>query len=86
MRQQYRAYVLGFRPEWANVNRNLCERLIAEVDFCIDRSSGVAIGERLDTYLLARGNPDIAIPRKMVCVGHEYEGKIVIVETVNDSV
>lgn len=78
---RYRAYVLGFKPEWSNANQNLCKRLIAESDFCIKRAEGIAIGENVSTYTISEGKPgSISIPRDLVCVGHEYDGKIVLIE------
>lgn len=78
MSRKFKAYVLGFRQDWANTNMNLCKRLIKESDFCIDRSQGITIGENVSTYTISRGNPTLNIPRNMVCIGHEYNGKVVI--------
>jgi len=82
MSRRYRAYVLGFRQEWANANQNLCKRLIAESDFCIARAEGIAIGEDVSTYTIKAGKVgSIGIPRNIKCIGHEYEGKVVIIES-----
>ncbi len=75
---RWKAYVLGFNPEWSNANQNLCKRLIAESDFCIKRAEGIAIGENISTYTLVDGKPNVNIPRNMFCVGHEYNGKVVL--------
>lgn len=77
---KFRAYVLGFNPEWSNSHQNLCKRLIKESDFCIARAEGIAIGENVSTYTIQQGKPGISIPRNIVCIGHEHGGKVVIIE------
>ncbi|HEX6826598.1 MAG TPA: hypothetical protein VF077_09820 [Nitrospiraceae bacterium] len=77
-----RAYVLKFKQAWTEANWELCERLIKETDFCIEAPQGIHIGQRYTTYILQDNDNKEPIPKEVVCTGHEYDGKVVIVEPV----
>jgi hypothetical protein len=44
-----------------------------------------AIGEDISTYTISQGKPgSLTIPEHLICVKHEYGGKVVIVQPGSD--
>lgn len=82
--KQLRAYVLGYELPGLDLERmkwtGEITALIAGADFCIDKP--LAVGETCNVAIVAHEG-DGASPRPgsvLRCVGHEYQGKIVLFE------
>lgn len=80
--KRWRCYLIGFNEPWSKANKSLCEQLIKDSDFSAVCPHGLKVGEQFSTKVLfesidtdARG-----IPERLVCIGHEHQGKIAIVQ------
>jgi hypothetical protein len=74
--------LIGFNPTWADANVSLCRRLIRESDFCATAAEGIRIGDHFTTRVIEKGRDGKTIPSELVCVAHEFQGKVIIVEEV----
>jgi hypothetical protein len=75
---QWRCYIIGFNQRWSDANMDLCRQLIEESDFCADAPEGIPIGTHFTTHTIYNGKGKV-IPKDLVCIGHQYNGKIAIV-------
>lgn len=81
MHRRWRCYVLGFNSAWSNAHESLCRQLIEGADFCIQSPMGLKVGERYSTQVIQQGRDGNPIPKELVCVALEHEGKIAVVES-----
>lgn len=68
---KYRAFCMNHEPRRLPFTRAEIDALMQQADMCIAAPNGVRIGTNIDVG-----------GKRMRCVGHEHEGKIVVLVEV----
>ena len=76
----WRVYLIGYREVWVAQNILLCQRLMRECDFAAVAPFGIPVGQMVGAATIVPGRECQKLPETIVCLRHEYDGKVIIVQ------